>query len=69
MFASPDTPGMPAPSTKTAWDFLPEGWAVTVFETDEPIEREELTITELPECRQVVFSDARGRTGRGSPAK
>ena len=26
MFASPDTPGMPAPSTKTAWDFLPEGW-------------------------------------------
>lgn len=25
-FASPDTPGMPAPSTKTAWDFLPEGW-------------------------------------------
>ena len=28
MFASPDTPGMPAPSTKTAWDFLPDGWSV-----------------------------------------
>jgi phosphomethylpyrimidine synthase len=28
MFASPDTPGMPAPSDKTAWDFLPEGWTV-----------------------------------------
>ncbi len=28
MFASPDTPGMPAPSGKTAWDFLPEGWSV-----------------------------------------
>ncbi len=28
MFASPDTPGMPAPSAKTAWDFLPEGWSV-----------------------------------------
>ena len=28
MFASPDTPGMPAPSDMTAWDFLPEGWAV-----------------------------------------
>jgi len=27
-FASPDTPGMPAPSEKTAWDFLPEGWSV-----------------------------------------
>ena len=25
-FASPDTPGMPLPSSKTAWDFLPEGW-------------------------------------------
>ena len=29
MFASPDTPGMPAPSDKTAWDFLPEGWKVS----------------------------------------
>jgi phosphomethylpyrimidine synthase len=28
MFASPDTPNMPAPSTKTAWDFLPEGWSM-----------------------------------------
>jgi len=26
-FSSPDTPGMPAPSEKTAWDFLPTGWA------------------------------------------
>ncbi len=25
-FSSPDTPGMPAPSPKTAWDFLPPGW-------------------------------------------
>jgi len=25
-FASPDTPGMPAPSDKSAWDFLPPGW-------------------------------------------
>ncbi|MFO0782953.1 MAG: phosphomethylpyrimidine synthase ThiC [Phycisphaerales bacterium] len=27
-FSSPDTPGMPAPSAKTAWDFLPDGWRV-----------------------------------------
>ena len=27
-FSSPDTPGMPAPSTKTAWDFLPTGWSL-----------------------------------------
>ncbi len=26
-FSSPDTPGMPAPSDKTAWDFLPDGWS------------------------------------------
>ncbi len=27
MYASPDTPGMPEPSDKTAWDFLPAGAA------------------------------------------
>jgi phosphomethylpyrimidine synthase len=26
MFSSPDSAGMPAPSEKTAWDFLPPGW-------------------------------------------
>ncbi len=25
-FSSPDTPGMPAPSDKTAWDFMPLDW-------------------------------------------
>src|SRR3954465_10881113 len=25
-FSSPDTPGMPQPSDKTAWDFLPDNW-------------------------------------------
>ncbi|MGB5285095.1 MAG: phosphomethylpyrimidine synthase ThiC [Polyangiales bacterium] len=25
-FSSPDTPGMPQPSAKTAWDFMPEDW-------------------------------------------
>jgi hypothetical protein len=28
MFSSPDTPGMPAPSPYTAWDFLPNGWTI-----------------------------------------
>lgn len=27
-FSSPDTPGMPKASDKTAWDFLPNGWSV-----------------------------------------
>lgn len=26
-FSSPDTPGMPPPSDRTAWDFMPAGWA------------------------------------------
>ena len=30
-FSSPDTPGMPPPSEKTAWDFLPEGWSTEVL--------------------------------------
>jgi len=29
MFSSPDTPGMPGVSDKTAWDFLPDGWVRT----------------------------------------
>lgn len=28
-FSSPDAPGMPAPSSKTAWDFLPADWTRT----------------------------------------
>ena len=27
-FSSPDTPGMPAPSAHTAWDFLPADWSI-----------------------------------------
>src|SRR2546423_13891126 len=30
-FSSPDTPGMPAPSDKTAWDFMPADWEVQVL--------------------------------------
>lgn len=58
MFSSPDTPGMPAPSEKTAWDFLPAGW------THEPIDSHE-----VPELRfggdadhrdHVIFRSALG---------
>ncbi|MEZ6043950.1 MAG: hypothetical protein R3C20_25950 [Planctomycetaceae bacterium] len=27
-YSSPDTPGMPGPSDKTAWDFMPQGWVL-----------------------------------------
>ncbi len=33
-FSSPDTPGMPAPSERTAWDFLPQGWATWEGDAD-----------------------------------
>ena len=32
-FSSPDTPGMPPVSDKTAWDFLPDDWSVEILET------------------------------------
>jgi phosphomethylpyrimidine synthase len=27
-YSSPDTPGMPAPSNQTAWDFMPDDWTL-----------------------------------------
>jgi len=30
-FSSPDTPGMPKPSSKTAWDFLPSDWTCEIL--------------------------------------
>src|SRR3954470_17384987 len=32
-YSSPDTPGMPPPSPRTAWDFLPGGWLRTAGES------------------------------------
>jgi phosphomethylpyrimidine synthase len=61
-FSSPDTPGMPAPSDRTAWDFLPSGWS-TVTLAGAP---------EGPACANccgdafavVEFADARGQWRR-----
>jgi len=62
MFASPDTPGMPEPSTKTAWDFLPDGW------TTELLEGSACTDAALrayrPGADEVIFKDARGGVRR-----
>ena len=57
MFASPDTPGMPAPSEKNAWDFLPDGWSVS--SVSNPCDAN----GETPE-HVHVFTDARGVTRR-----
>jgi phosphomethylpyrimidine synthase len=59
-FASPDTPGMPGPSAKTAWDFLPEGWRV---ETLSSANAHGLQSVGVDEC-DVAFTDARGVTRR-----
>jgi len=56
MFASPDTPGMPAPSDKTAWDFLPEGWFTELPDASMPP-------ASMPSSSSTrVFTDARGRS-------
>jgi len=60
-FSSPDTPGMPEPSGKTAWDFMPPDWSLvdgrwTPPEGFEPVTQLEHarlgTIT--PEMRRVA---------------
>ena len=61
MFASPNTPGMPAPSDKTAWDFLPEGWSVQFL--SEPLTSEPSTLVEGL-ARVVTFTSARRQTIR-----
>ena len=63
-FSSPDTPGMPAPSEKTAWDFLPEGWrregefavAPEGFEPVTQLEHARLGIV-TPEMKRVAAKE------------
>ncbi|OYW21584.1 MAG: thiamine biosynthesis protein ThiC, partial [Planctomycetales bacterium 12-60-4] len=55
-FASPDTPGMPGLSERTAWDFLPDGW-----ETDELEGAEGVGPLGFSQgCARVVFSQGDG---------
>ncbi len=59
-FSSPDSPGMPAPSPYTAWDFLPEDWSVEVLESSE-----QAPCASSPCSYEAhVFTDARGVTRR-----
>jgi len=55
MFSSPDTPGMPAPSSKTAWAFLPPEWRTW---TDAHQSLQIPTVGSDEE--QASFTDARG---------
>ncbi|MFO0830487.1 MAG: phosphomethylpyrimidine synthase [Phycisphaerales bacterium] len=70
MFASPDTPGMPAPSTKTAWDFLPDGWTLEVLSDDPAFDVSRVRpVASSPcgACESCVFMDAKGVTRRVTP--
>ncbi|MFZ9915275.1 MAG: hypothetical protein ACO3IB_08085, partial [Phycisphaerales bacterium] len=58
-FSSPDTPGMPAPSTKTAWDFLPAGWS-TVELAEAPLAGKACANCCGDGFASVEFASARG---------
>jgi phosphomethylpyrimidine synthase len=61
MFSSPDTPGMPPPSTRTAWDFLPEGWSTSLVST--ACAAAECASVGLAQgLKSVTFKEARGGT-------
>lgn len=61
MFASPDTPGMPPPSDKTAWDFLPEGWTTSLVSTACGA-AECASVGLVQGLKSVTFKEARGAT-------
>ena len=63
MFASPDTPGMPQHSHKTAWDFLPDGWTVRMlsFKDVGPTPTETAKDPEHHETDSYTFLDHAGR--------
>ncbi len=44
-FSSPDTPGMPPLPTKTAWDFLPQGWTTQQAASEPSEDANDTTIT------------------------
>jgi phosphomethylpyrimidine synthase len=59
-FSSPDTPGMPEPSDKTAWDFLPEGWQVRTMPTDTPLDTYQPAPCFIGDHPSVTFRSAYG---------
>jgi len=63
-FSSPDTPGMPEPSSYTAWDFLPDDWEVEIIDPD----IREPASSPCAACGESrVFTDSMGVTRRVTP--
>ncbi len=64
-YSSPDTPGMPLPSDKTAWDFLPPGWR---REGDRAIAPEGFVpITQLEHARLGIVTPEMKRVAEREP--
>ncbi len=53
-FSSPDTPGMPAPSDKTAWDFMPEDWTLEAGRWTPPEGFEPVTQLEFARLGEIT---------------
>jgi len=64
-FSSPDAPGMPAPSQRTAWDFLPAGWQRQGARAVPP--RGFLPVTQLEQARAGVITPAMLRVAEREP--
>ena len=63
-YSSPDTPGMPAPSDKTAWDFMPTDWVLKAgFESN----YEHADAWQQPESFQPVTQLEHARCGNVTP--
>ncbi|MEZ4437794.1 MAG: phosphomethylpyrimidine synthase ThiC [Polyangiaceae bacterium] len=58
-YASPDTPGMPAPSDKTAWDFMPPDWRLEGGRWHAPEGFE--PVTQLEHARLGLITEAMRR--------
>jgi phosphomethylpyrimidine synthase len=59
-FSSPDTPGMPQPSDKTAWDFLPDGWCVRTMPADTKLDTYNPYVCNTGDHPSVTFATAAG---------
>ncbi|MCA8938212.1 MAG: phosphomethylpyrimidine synthase ThiC, partial [Planctomycetes bacterium] len=65
-FSSPDTPGMPQPSDKTAWDFMPSSWRKDDHGRWQPPDGFE-PITQLEHARLGVITPEMRRVAEREP--
>jgi phosphomethylpyrimidine synthase len=65
-YSSPDTPGMPQPSDRTAWDFMPHDWTVEVVGVTEA--GGTYASSPCESCAAArIFTDSLGVTRRVTP--